>query len=353
MKRLTTITAAVAVLALLLVGCGGGVVDGGPVADDTESAAPTEEPATTDEPADEPTDEPADTDEVTDDTETTEPEDTEPADDATEPEPTEEPGTDPTEPATDEDDEQTTAVTLYYLAPGGENPGRAGPFLVAVEHRIPATQRIALATLRELFEGPTAGDEALVAGVSTAIPSSALVLDVGIVDGLATVDLSREFESGGGSFSMFARLAQVVYTVSQWPTVDEVAFELDGQPVTVFSGEGIVLDGPVSRADYYDLLPGVFVDSPAAGATLASGDRVTGMAAVFEATFLYRLEDAEGTVLAEGFEMTDNGMGWGAFDFALPFDVDGRQPGLLTVWEASAKDGSDQSLRVTPVVLAP
>jgi germination protein M len=345
MKRLTTITAAVAVLALLLVGCGGGVVDGGPVADDTDIEAPTEEPAT------EPTEEPADTDEVTDDTETTEPEVTEPADDPTEPEPTEEPET--TEPASDDDDEQTTAVTLYYLAPGGENPGRAGPFLVAVERRIPSTQRIALATLRELFEGPTAGDEALVAGVSTAIPSSALVLDVGIVDGLATVDLSREFESGGGSFSMFARLAQVVYTVSQWPTVDEVAFELDGQPVTVFSGEGIVLDGPVSRADYYDLLPGVFVDSPAAGATLASGERVSGMAAVFEATFLYRLEDADGTVLAEGFEMTDNGMGWGAFDFALPFDVDGRQPGLLTVWEASAKDGSDQSLRVTPVVLAP
>jgi germination protein M len=345
MKRLTTITAAVAVLALLLVGCGGGVVDGGPVADDTDTEAPTEEPAT------EPTEEPADTDEVTDDTETTEPEVTEPADDPTEPEPTEEPET--TEPASDDDDEQTTAVTLYYLAPGGENPGRAGPFLVAVERRIPATQRIALATLRELFGGPTAGDEALVAGVSTAIPSSALVLDVGIVDGLATVDLSREFESGGGSFSMFARLAQVVYTVSQWPTVDEVAFELDGQPVTVFSGEGIVLDGPVSRADYYDLLPGVFVDSPAAGATLASGERVSGMAAVFEATFLYRLEDADGTVLAEGFEMTDNGMGWGAFDFALPFDVDGRQPGLLTVWEASAKDGSDQSLRVTPVVLAP
>lgn len=349
MKRITTITAAVAVLALLLVGCGGGVVDDGPVADpsDTETEeAPTEEPAT------ESTEEPNDTD-APGDTDTTDPEDRESTDDATEPEPTDEPATGPTEPAATDDDEQTTAVTLYYLAPGGENPGRAGPFLVAVERRIPSTQRIALATLRELFEGPTAGDEALVAGVSTSIPSSALVLDVGIVDGLATVDLSREFESGGGSFSMFARLAQVVYTVSQWPTVDEVAFELDGQPVTVFSGEGIVLDGPVSRADYHDLLPGVFADTPAAGAVLASGDRVTGMAAVFEATFLYRLEDADGTVLAEGFESTDNGTGWGAFDFALTFDVDERQPGRLTLYEESAMDGSDQSLRVTPVVLAP
>jgi hypothetical protein len=54
------------------------------------------------------------------------------------------------------------------------------------------------------------------------------------------------------------------------------------------------------------------------------------MAAVFEATFLYRLEAADGTVLAEGFEMTDNGMGWGSFDFTIDVDVDERQEGTLT-----------------------
>jgi hypothetical protein len=55
-----------------------------------------------------------------------------------------------------------------------------------------------------------------------------------IDDGLATIDLSREFEAGGGSLSMFGRLAQLVYTVTQFPTVDEVALMLDGQRVDGF-----------------------------------------------------------------------------------------------------------------------
>jgi germination protein M len=318
------------VLALLLAGCGRGAIDAGPVgADETEPPTETEDPSDDEtEPTPEPT-----------------------------PEPTDEPAPEPTEPdpATSDDDEVagTSRVRLYFLAPGGGTPARADPFLVSVQREIPSTPRIALATLRELVDGPSAADEARIEGISTAVPASTLVLDVAIDDGLATVDLSREFESGGGSLSMFGRLAQVVYTVTQFPTVDEVQLELDGRPVTVFSGEGIEIDGPMARADFVDLLPTVFVDTPAAGAAVDSPIRVTGMAAVFEATFQYRLEAEDGTVLAEGHEMTDNGTGWGAFDFTIDVDVDEVQDGTLTVWEYSAKDGSVQAERVTPLVLRP
>ena len=54
---------------------------------------------------------------------------------------------------------------------------------------------------------------------------------------------------------MEARLGQVVYTLTQFPTVQKVRFELDGRPVNVFSSEGIVLDHPVGRSDYQDLSP--------------------------------------------------------------------------------------------------
>jgi germination protein M len=339
MKRIVAPIAVGLVLALLLAACGRDVVDAGPVADEPEAEVPSE--------TEEPDDSPA--------------EDTQPE---AVPEAPEEEGSSRDEAETPRRDGRkeaeepangvaTTKIQLYYLASGGENPARPGPFLVSVEREIPSTPRIALATLRELVEGPTSSEAASIDGLASSVPAGTLVLDVTITDGLATVDLSREFESGGGSFSMFTRLAQVVYTVTQFPTVDEVVFELDGRPVTVFSGEGIVIDGPASRADFIDYLPSIFVDRPAAGASLRSGDRMTGMAAVFEATFQYRLEGADGTVLAEGFAMSDNGMGWGSFDHRLEFDVREAQAGILTVWEYSAKDGSVQARRVTPLTLLP
>jgi hypothetical protein len=92
--------------------------------------------------------------------------------------------------------------------------------------------------------------------------------------------------------------------------------------VTVFSGEGIVIDGPVSRADFVDLLPTVFVDTPAAGAEVGAPLRVTGMARRVRGHLPVPARGRDGTVLAEGFAMTDNGMGWGAFDITLDVDVD-------------------------------
>ena len=314
-------------LALLLVGCGSDVVDDGPI---DVGDADLDEPAV-------------------DDTSTDDPDEGEQPDNGADDASDEGDEVDGGEP----DEGDTTAVRLYYLGSGGDTPARAGPFLTSVEREIPSTPGIALATLRELVDGPAEAEVQLVDDLTTSVPEDTLVLGVTIDDGLATVDLSREFESGGGSLSMLSRLAQVVYTVTQFPTVDEVSIQLDGQPVTAFSGEGIMLDQPVSRDDYLDLLPAVFVDTPAAGAEVASSMKVTGMATVFEATFLYRLEAADGTVLEEGFATAESGVETSPFEFTIDYDLDEEQQGTLTVWEESAKDGSVQGERTTPVLLRP
>lgn len=315
-------------VAALLVACSGGVVDAGPVAGDDP------DPVT-----DVDTDDDADPDDASDDAADA---DADAAD-----------ADDGDADRDDATDDRVTAVRLYFVAPGGGTPARADPFLVSVQREIPSTPGIALATLRELIDGPSSSDGRLVDGIATSVPDQTLVLGLRIDDGLATVDLSREFESGGGSFSMFSRLAQVTYTLTQFPTVDEVEFQLDGQRVRVFSGEGITLDEPASRADFLDLLPTVFIDTPAAGAEARTPLRLTGMGAVFEATFQYRLETTDGRVLDEGFAMTDEGTGWGRIDHTLDVSVSTPTEAILTVFEESAKDGSVQALRETRLTLLP
>jgi hypothetical protein len=81
---------------------------------------------------------------------------------------------------------------------------------------------------------------------------------------------------------------------------------------------------------------------------------VTGTANTFEATFNYRLEDAEGTELAKDFVTATSGTGTrGTFEFDVSFTVDDAQDGTLVVFELSAEDGSVIHEREIPVRLVP
>lgn len=243
----------------------------------------------------------------------------------------------------------TTTVRAYFFLPGA----RDSEGIVAVLREIPETEAVATAAMQELLEGPNAV-EASDHGMTTAIPDGSSLLGVAIEDGVATVDLSAEFETGGGSMSILVRLAQVVYTLTQFPNVESVAFKIEGRPVTVFSAEGVVLDGPVGRPDYEDVLPLIWVDQPAFGAALGNPARISGSANTFEAAFLITLLDAERRVIVEVPAMATCGTGCrGTFDVTLPYDVPEPAWGTLRVWAGSAKDGSPVHVREYPVWLTP
>jgi hypothetical protein len=84
---------------------------------------------------------------------------------------------------------------------------RAGR-LVAASRTHVATRRVAAAALMALLGGPTASERA--AGVTSAVPAGTRLLAVSIKRGVATVDLTSDYQSGGGSLSMQLRLGQVV-----------------------------------------------------------------------------------------------------------------------------------------------
>lgn len=196
-----------------------------------------------------------------DDTTTTQP----PADDDTVTTPTTTTTTTPPPSADDQTDPPDTVdrafVKVYFVYDGRT----ARPVIRSVDE-----PGVAAGAIEALIAGPTAEEQA--DNLYSAVPADSLLLGLTIEDGLATIDLSREFEVGGGSFNILSRLAQVVYTLTEFPTVDDVLFHLDGEPVDVFSGEGVVLDHPVDRDDYATILPAEQDDDTAADKPWSQAD---------------------------------------------------------------------------------
>ncbi|MER7172167.1 Gmad2 immunoglobulin-like domain-containing protein [Streptomyces mesophilus] len=209
--------------------------------------------------------------------------------------------------------------------------------------RAPAT---AAEALRALLAGPSRTERAQ--GRTTAIPSGTVLRSVAVEGRVATVDLSSRYDDGGGSLSMRARVAQVVFTA----TVHKVRFELDGKPVTTLGGEGIVLNRPVSRADFEDLAPEILVESPMTGDTVRSPVRVWGSANTFEATFRLKVTDAAGRRAADVLVTASSGSGVrGTFDVTVPFKATRSGPGVLTAYYYSPQNGRAVVVDTVPLTV--
>ena len=269
-------------------------------------------------------------------------------------------------------------VRAYFLmqdGSGGEVVNE--PTLVPVLRTVPRSTATATAAMKALLAGPSAKERAPTWPIETLIPAGTKLLGIEISGGLATVDLSAEFASlspddpwGDGSYSLHGRVAQVVYTLTQFTTVDRVDFKLDGKPVKVLYGmpdpesgasEAIAMDKPVTRATYRDhysyrdhFLPLIFVDRPAWGAALPNPGRVTGLANVNEAQFRITLLDRNDKVLVDTPVLASCGTGcWGKFDVTLRYDVSHPQWGTLRVWDISEYSGRPVAVREYPVYLRP
>jgi germination protein M len=321
--RSSSTLAIVLAVAALVAACSGGSGPLGPVPANSGAPEPSVaqgSPDVTPAPSDEPTDNPSDG----------------PTGSAT-------PTTSPSAGSTD------TTIVRAYLWLGGL-PGSEG--LVAVLREVPATKSVATAAITALLAGPTSGEAGR--SISSAVPAGSRLLGISVANGVATIDLSSEFESGGGSASVQTRLGQVVYTLTQFPSIKSVMFQIEGQSAEIFSGEGVVLDKPVGRADYVALLPDIWVDRPAFNAAIGNPAHVTGNADVFEATFRIAIIDGSGKVLADEMVMASCGTGCrGTFDVTIPYTVAKAQYGILRAYNLSAKDGSPESIRDYRVWLTP
>jgi germination protein M len=223
--------------------------------------------------------------------------------------------------------------------------------LVVAGRTVPTTKAVGRAALLQLLAGPSPADKAR--GMATCVPARTKLLGLSVAHGTATVDLSKSFARGGGSLSMTARLAQVVYTLTQFPTVSRVVFWMEGRRVTVFGGEGIMLDHPATRASFEYLTPAILVETPTPGQSVSSPVGVSGTANVFEADFWAELTASSGKVISKRHVHASSGTGTrGAFSALLYYSSPTRQKGTLVAYDLSPKDGHRENVVRVPLTLS-
>jgi len=247
----------------------------------------------------------------------------------------------------------TMVVAPYFYVDEEGHPQRTGPFVAPVAREVDRNVAVARASIEQLLAGPSTGERQGVPAISTTIPAGVRLLGLTISEDIATIDLSREFGAADTSPTVAQRAAQVVFTLARFDSVAEVLFRQEGKTVPIQTGDGSLVDRPVGIHDYLEFAAALSVETPIYGGQAGNPMRVTGFGAAFEATFRYALTDADGLIIEEGIAMTNNGTGWGGFDFTVDYDVERRQVGALIVWVNSAQDGSQVDVREYPVVLTP
>ncbi|HET7856182.1 MAG TPA: Gmad2 immunoglobulin-like domain-containing protein [Gaiellaceae bacterium] len=216
-----------------------------------------------------------------------------------------------TEPQSDEEereDEDPIIISVYFL--------RDGQVGLARRYAVEGEPRVGGVALKQLLGGPNAAERA--AGLTTEIPAGTRLEQLSISDGVADAQFSRDLSPPA--------TAQVVYTLTQFPTVRRVS--VNG-------------DRPLARTDLEELTPPIFVETPAPGDDVSSPVRITGTANMFEATFQVEVVDGNGKVVGKRFVTATSGSGMrGTFDAQVPFRVREKGPGKLLLFELSAEDGS-------------
>jgi hypothetical protein len=213
---------------------------------------------------------------------------------------------------------------------------------VAAAGRAVEPPAVARGAIEALLAGPNDLEAGL--GMVSSLGDNTRLLDIDVADGVATVDLSGDFVNDGGDVAL--RVAQVVFTLTQFPTVDRVTIVIEGFPTATIGFDAVPVV-EVDRSDVEDETPLILVESPTPGATVTSPVTVTGISNTFEANVLYEVTGPDGAVLDDGFTTATSGTGtWGEFTFTIepdPGDV------TLTVFQESAEDGSRQDEYVVPV----
>lgn len=138
----------------------------------------------------------------------------------------------------------TITAKICFVAISNDGPIIRKEVRRQVEKSSPLTESI-----NSLLNGP--GSQESSTGCRSLIPPGTKLYSASVKDGVATLNFSEEFEFNQyGVEGYLGQLMQVVYTATNFSTVQSVQILISGQKLDYLGSEGVWIGSPLSRASF-------------------------------------------------------------------------------------------------------
>ena len=149
--------------------------------------------------------------------------------------------------AAEDQDIPKSYVNVYFI---GQNANKEEVYKVVKRAYNVETDGTKLNhSVKMLLKGPDATER--FKGYYSEIPKGTKLLSLDLSKGKVIINLSNDFEQGGGTDSLYKRLYQLIKTVNKNTTLD-VYLNINGKQADVIGGEGIMINQPLTSRSLED-----------------------------------------------------------------------------------------------------
>lgn len=99
--------------------------------------------------------------------------------------------------------------------------------------------------MHELIKGPTQSEKKR--GMLSAVPPDLKIKSIRCKDGIATIDFNEIIEEGANGSILLHRIDQIVFTATQFNTVDRVRITINGKYKKFIGSDGLSIGGSLYR----------------------------------------------------------------------------------------------------------
>ena len=121
--------------------------------------------------------------------------------------------------------------------------------ITSVTRQIEKSDSPMMSALNAVISGVT--EEEAEKGLQSLIPEGSELLGATVADGVATLNFNDAFEYNNFGFQgSFYQLMQIVYTATEFPTVDSVQILINGEKQEYLGSEGVFIGSPLDRKSF-------------------------------------------------------------------------------------------------------